>query len=243
MKIEPDLVFSPVPLQTDKHLFIVDRFITEYEKIQLRQRVMKEVFGLNSSVINIDKIMKIIEKYAKLQDKQALANALQDYFLTQESESGGVEQKKDYVLSDLITPDMIVLRDKVESWQEALSIASEPLVKKGKITEAYVEAMQAQYPNISPYIVLRTNIAIPHASPDDGVNSIGMSLLKLKEGLKFDESNKVHLIVVIAAVDKNQHFTALRQLLKLSGANEEIDKIIHLDHEDDIYKIIQAYSK
>jgi mannitol/fructose-specific phosphotransferase system IIA component (Ntr-type) len=240
LKMETDIVFSPVPLQTDKQLFIVDRFITEYEKVQLRQRVMKEIFGLNSSVINVDQIMNIIEKYVKIEGKQSLVNALQDYFSTQETSEK--QQKHGFTLSDLITPERIILRDNVENWQEAISIASEPLLSKGIITETYVEAMQSQYPTMSPFIVLRTNIAIPHASPDEGVNSIGMSLLKIKNGLEFEENHKVHLVVVIAAVDKNQHFSALLQLMKLSGEMNDVNKIIQMKNENDIHQMIKSYS-
>ncbi|AGK55438.1 BglG family transcription antiterminator [Bacillus sp. 1NLA3E] len=240
LKMETDIVFSPVPLQTDKQLFIVDRFITEYEKVQLRQRVMKEIFGLNSSVINVDQIMNIIEKYVKIEGKQSLMNALQDYFSTQETSEK--QQKHGFTLSDLITPERIILRDNVENWQEAISIASEPLLSKGIITETYVEAMQSQYPTMSPFIVLRTNIAIPHASPDEGVNSIGMSLLKIKNGLEFEENHKVHLVVVIAAVDKNQHFSALLQLMKLSGETNDVNKIIQMKNENDIHQMIKSYS-
>lgn len=241
MKLESELVFSPVPLQTDKKLFIVEQFISEFEKVQLRQRVMKEMFGLNSSIINVDQIMNIIDKFVKLDKKQPLANALQDYFSTKETAE--VQKKQGYTLRDLITPDTIILRDEVESWEEAITVAAEPLLAKGNITEGYVEAMKKQYPTMSPYIVLRQKIAIPHAKPDEGVNAIGMSLLKLQKGLQFDENIKVHLIVVIAAVDKNQHFNALKQLLKLSGDQGEINNLIAMDNEIDIYQTIKSYSK
>ncbi|MBL5772623.1 transcription antiterminator [Bacillus sporothermodurans] len=123
---EIDIVFSPVPLQTDKQLFIVERFITDFEKVQLRQRVMKTIFGLNSSVINVNQIVDIIGKYAKIEEKQGLINALQDYFSIQESDP--TKQKQGCYLSDLITPETMVIRDHVDSWHDAIKIASEPLL-------------------------------------------------------------------------------------------------------------------
>lgn len=242
LNLEFDIVFSPVPLQTDKQLFIVNQFISDFEKIQLRQRVIQGVFGLNSSVVNIEQLLNIIEKYAKVEEKQSLGKALQDYFSLQLSQE--IKPKKEeYMLSDLITPETIVLQDHVDSWQEAIALAAEPLLTKGVITEAYVEAMQNQYPTMSPHIVLRLNIAIPHASPDDGVNAVGMSLLKIRDGLLFDDKRKVHFVVVIAAVDKNQHLNALLQLMKLADMNEVIDKMIHLESEAEMYEIIQHHSQ
>ncbi|MFD0828895.1 BglG family transcription antiterminator [Neobacillus sp. M.A.Huq-85] len=240
-KDDIDLVFSPVPLQSDKQLFLVDRFITDFEKVQLRQRVMKELFGLNASVISVDHIVSIVEKYAKIEEKQSLVNALQNYFSNQEITP--VEQKNGYLLSDLLTPETIVVREQVHSWHDAIKIASEPLLNKGVVTEQYVDTMLNQYPTMSPHIVLRRNIAIPHASPEDGVNTIGMSLLKIKDGLVFENNRKVHFVVVIAAVDKSQHFQALMQLMKLASTESDIQRMIEMKSEAEMYDLIQSYSK
>lgn len=235
-----DIVFSPVPLQTDKHLFIVNQFISDFEKMQLRQRVMQGIFGLNTSVVNIEQIISVIEKYAKIEEKQSLEKALQDYFSLQLSNE--IKQKMEYILPDFITPETIVVKDSVENWQEAIEIAAQPLLNKGVITEAYIETMQKQYPSLSPHILLRMNIAIPHARPQDGVHSVGMSLLKIKDGLSFENDRKVHFVVVIAAIDKNQHLNALLQLMKLAEMDDVMTNMIELDSEADIYKEIQAHS-
>lgn len=239
--VDTDIVFSPVPIQTCKKLFLVDRFITDFEKVQLRQRVMKEVFELNSSVINVDQIIHIVEKYANIEEKESLVKGLQEYFTYQVSNE--IAQKGNYHLSDLITPDTIISKDHVNSWHEAIECAAQPLLEKGIITNSYIEAMRRQYPTISPYIVLRMNIAIPHASPEDGVNSVGMSLLRIKDGISLDGDQKIHFISVIAAVDKNQHLNALLQLMKLAGTTEDMNKILELEDKEEIFRIIQEYVK
>jgi len=241
MNLETDIVFSPVPIQTDKKLFMVNGVMTEYEKLQLRQRVMKEIFGLNSNVINVHQILNIIEKHAKVVEKQALKNELQEYFTSQSS--NGQEQKVTIQLSDLIHLDNIILKDYVESWHEAIEIAAKPLLEKGVITGSYVEEMKKQYPAASPHIVLGRNIAIPHASPEDGVNKVGMSLLKIENGLTLEDGKKLHFIAVIAAVDKNQHLTALLQLMKLASSDESIAIMQDYKSVEEIYDMIKFYSK
>lgn len=240
LDLDFDLVFSPVPLQTNKQLFIVQQFISDFEKIQLRQRVMQGIFGLNTSVVNIDQIISVIEKYAKIEEKQLLENALKDHFSVQLSNE--VKAKTDYSLADLIPPDTIVMKDTVKDWQEALELAAQPLLQKGAITEGYIDAMKKQYPSLSPHILLRMNIAIPHSRPQDGVQSLGMSLLKIKDGLTLENGSKVHLVVVIAAVDKNQHLNALLQLMKLADSDPDIKRMINDNNGADICKIIQAFS-
>ncbi|MED4835031.1 BglG family transcription antiterminator [Priestia megaterium] len=238
-KAEFDMVFSPVPVQTSKHLFIVEQFITDFQKLQLRQRVIQTIFGLNTSVVNIEQLISVIEKYSKVDQKSQLQKALQDYFSLQVLNE--TSKNQEYSLADLITPETIVLRDQVESWKEAISIAAAPLLHKGIITEAYIDKMQEQYPSMSPHIVLRLNVAIPHASPEDGVQAVGMSLLKLKEGLLCGEQ-KVHFIVVIAAIDKKKHLNAMLQLMKLAEMNGVINEMKRLNEKYKIYEIIKTHS-
>ena len=238
-KAEFDMVFSPVPVQTSKHLFIVEQFISDFQKLQLRQRVIQTIFGLNTSVVNIEQLISVIEKYAKVDQKSQLQKALQDYFSLQVLNE--TSKNQEYSLADLITPETIVLRDQVESWKEAISIAAAPLLHKGVITEAYIDKMQEQYPSMSPHIVLRLNVAIPHASPEDGVQAVGMSLLKLKEGLLCGEQ-KVHFIVVIAAIDKKKHLNAMLQLMKLAEMNGVINEMKQLNEKYKIYEIIKTHS-
>ena len=131
-KAEFDMVFSPVTVQTSKHLFIVEQFISDFQKLQLRQRVIQTIFGLNTSVVNIEQLISVIEKYAKVEQKSQLQKALQDYFSLQILNE--TSENQEYSLADLITPETIVLRDQVESWKEAISIAAAPLLHKGVIT-------------------------------------------------------------------------------------------------------------
>lgn len=238
-KAEFDMVFSPVPVQTSKHLFIVEQFISDFQKLQLRQRVIQTIFSLNTSVVNIEQLISVIEKYAKVDQKSQLQKALQDYFSLQVLNE--TSENQEYSLTDLITPETIVLRDQVESWKEAISIAAAPLLHKGVITEAYIDKMQEQYPSMSPHIVLRLNVAIPHASPEDGVQAVGMSLLKLKEGLLCGEQ-KVHFIVVIAAIDKKKHLNAMLQLMKLAEMNGVINEMKRLNEKYKLYEIIKTHS-
>lgn len=78
-----DIVFSQVPLQTPHQLFIVHSLMTEYEKIQLRQRVMKEVFGYHTNTIHIEQLISIIDKYTVIQDQNGLEKDLKEYFSVQ----------------------------------------------------------------------------------------------------------------------------------------------------------------
>lgn len=93
-----------------------------------------------------------------------------------------------------------------------------------------------------PYIVYGTDIAIPHATPEDGVNDLGMSMLKLQQGVNISSNQSIRLIVVIAPIDKKKHLRALLEISKLSELKPEIEEIIKAVRVEDIYHCLEDYS-
>jgi mannitol/fructose-specific phosphotransferase system IIA component (Ntr-type) len=243
LKEEMDIIFSPVPLQTEKKLFIVHRILSDFEKVQLRQRVLKEIYGLNTNVINMEQLMNTIERYATVKNKESLLNALQDHFsLENGKQEKDSQTKADLSLASILTPDRIMVKKEVVDWVDAIRIASTPLLENSTITENYIEEMIKQYPTMLQHIVLRNVIAIPHASPEAGVNKVGMSLLKIEDGIAFTEQIKVHFIVVLASTDKNKHLYALRQLMNLAKNKSQMEELFKSQHVSELYEIIKNYS-
>ena len=79
---------------------------------------------------------------------------------------------------------------------EAIALASEPLLSAQYIEPQYVEAMQQ---HLMILMVIQNNIAIPHAMSDGGVKRTAMSMLVLQEPLIINKQHPIHIIVVIAA--------------------------------------------
>lgn len=50
-----DYIFSAVPLETEKPVFVVNNFLTDQEKRQLRERVLRSVSLSQNTVINPEK--------------------------------------------------------------------------------------------------------------------------------------------------------------------------------------------
>lgn len=241
-RFEYDIVFSPTFLETDKKLFISRAFLGREEKYRLRKQVMLELHGYISNDINVDHLIEIINNHAVIENEKALSEELQMYISRDETSS--VKQNvnhKDSNLEELIGPKNITVRSSVTSWEEAIRLCAQPLVASHKINPEYVEAMINHYEK-DPYIVIGPNIAIPHAAPEEGVNEVGMSLLRLKEGVSFTSDYSINLVIVIAAVDKQQHIHALMQLMKLAGSEEDRNSIINAGSIKEIHEILKLYS-
>ena len=241
-ELEYDLVFSPTYLETDKKLFISKPFLSEEEKYRLRKQVMLEIHGYIPNHLNAQHLIDIVKNHAEIKNETALTEALQSYIDRDEESSVSKPVKsRDINLDELITPGNIKLRDSVPSWEEAVRLSSRPLLEQGTIEREYVESM-IQRSNEDPYIVIGSGIAIPHAAPDEGVNEVSMSMLRLKRGVNFTGDYQINLVVVIAAVDKQQHIHALMQLMKLSGSEKDKQRIINAGTVNEIYEILKLYS-
>ncbi|MFZ3576998.1 PTS sugar transporter subunit IIA [Virgibacillus sp. DJP39] len=238
-----DIVFSPIFLETDKKLFIANSFLEREEKYQLKKQVMLELHGYIPFDINVEDLIGIVKKYAVIENESSLSKELQQYI---SQDDARFEKHKQHEvpavnLSELITPNKITLKKSVFSWEEAIRMSAYPLVKSGHIETDYVNAM-IHHCQKDPYIVIAPNTAIPHAAPEDGVNDVSMSLLKLDEGIKFAEEYEINIIIVIAAVDKNKHLRALMQLMQLVGSEEGRRTIIGATTSEEIYSVIKNYS-
>ena len=82
------------------------------------------------------------------------------------------------------------------------------------------------------YMILAPKIVMPHASMKDNVNKTGFSLVITKEPVEFGKSkNKAQIFITLAAVDKEQHTQALKEIMYL------------LDDDEIIYSILQSTTK
>ena len=134
----------------------------------------------------------------------------------------------------------IQIMDSVSDWKESIRIAGKSLLEKNIITENYIKAMIESIEKIGFYVILRENLAMPHARPEDGTLGTGVSLLKLNEPVYYGDS-KVQLIFVLATKDANSHLETLMQLMELFQDDESIEKLIKAQNYDEILEIIKKY--
>ena len=142
-------------------------------------------------------------------------------------------------MSHLIEKKNIVLKDSVESWEEALTLSCQPLIDHGYVEEKYLEAIFKSTEDHGPYYVLAPEIAIPHANPKDGVLQQQISLLVLKEPIKFSETGfDVRLVFTLAAIDSESHLASLTRLATLFADEEMIQHLIQKTSVEDVFALL-----
>ncbi|WAA12081.1 BglG family transcription antiterminator [Fervidibacillus halotolerans] len=245
LKMDPneyDMIFSTIPLDTTKPLFIVKPIMNEVEKKHLQHAVFQYLSTKPTSYPTPEQIIKIVEKHASIKDKKGLTEAISKLLYGQ-PETTHIRGNQP-MLNELLTEDMIQFQQNVSDWKEAIAITAKPLLEKGAITQSYIDKMIENVEEIGPYIVIHPGIAIPHARPEFGVEKLGMSFLKLTEPTNIlnEEKNQVQILICLAAIDNNSHLKALSQLTKLLGNKESLNQLFAATSKEEVLELIQSYS-
>lgn len=134
----------------------------------------------------------------------------------------------------------IQIVEEVENWEKSIEIASKPLLEKGMIEKTYIEAMINSIKKIGFYVVLRENLAMPHARPEDGVIKTSLSLLKINNYVYYGE-RKVQIVIILAASDSNSHINIIMQLSELLQNEDDINKLVKSFTKKDILSVLEKY--
>lgn len=147
------------------------------------------------------------------------------------------------MLSTWIHDGTINVQEKVASWQEALDVCARPLLQAKIIEPEYVAAIIEQHQKLGPYYVLAPGLAMPHARPEEGANGLGLSLLKLREGVSFGaaEDAPVDVIIMLAAPDRHSHIEMISALAELFSSDEDLQQLHQAQTLEEIKNIINRF--
>lgn len=121
----------------------------------------------------------------------------------------------------------VALDVKAADWREAIAAAGQLLVAEGVITPGYVSAMVKAVEIKGPYIVIGPGVALPHASPADGAQRVGLSMVRLAEPIVFGhaQNDPVDLLFCLCSPDFSSHvglLVGLTVLLENAGGLSEL---------------------
>lgn len=137
----------------------------------------------------------------------------------------------------------IQLQDDVENWQQALEISARPLLDAGIIAPPYLTAIMQQHQKLGPYYVLAPGLAMPHARPEEGATGLGLSLLKLRQGVNFhsEGNDPVDVIIMLAAPDSHSHIEMISALAELFSSEDDMALLHQANHQEEIQRIINRF--
>lgn len=119
----------------------------------------------------------------------------------------------------------------IKSWQDAIKVASQPLIKDGSINHKYIQNMIKSVIQNGPYMVLTDYFALMHARPGEGVNHKGLSLLVTKDPVDV-EGKPVKIFLIMAATDSSSHLESLQKIMKVFMDERAYQTILNGNKEE-----------
>lgn len=239
---DTDFIISTVDLDIDFPYVKINPLLTERDIININSMLLKlESLSLGTNGkdrynqrILLDKMKALCQPYAGLFER--IKPIIDDYF----------NNKTDSIyLHSLLTEDFIQLDVEADDWKDSIEKAAQVLLDKSYITEDYIHAMIENYNKNGPYFVIAPNFALPHASIEAGSKKLGMSLIRLKEPVKFNADNldPVKFVCVISAVDNKRHSKAVFNLINLLKIDEFRCQMDKAASPREMADIIERYEK
>ena len=234
-----DIIFSTVPLKSDKKVYLMSAFPDQREENKLYNQVLQDFQLLGFAKPSAQTILDSIEPYIIIKDpvnRQDLIKIIEKKLnrTRKEGKLSGV------MLTDLLTKEKIRFTNKELSWQEAIELAAQPLLDKHEIEERYIKAIIDKVEAFGPYIDLGLGIALPHARPEEGVKKLGMSFLRCEHPVKLmdDVKHEIKLFIVLAAIDNETHLRALSTLTKILSNKERLSQLLAATNAAEVEQIL-----
>ena len=167
-------------------------------------------------------ILEIVKPYVSNNDLVFIKKDLDRYFKVHTNKTQNIEKK----IVDVLSKDNVVTAKSVETWQDALYLAAQPLIEINTIEESYVEEIIKATNRYGAYMVIEGGFMIAHASYEVGVNDLVLSFLKLEKPVEIKDTF-INKIFVLSPVDQKKHLGIMRELFKVftdSNLQKDLDK-------------------
>jgi mannitol operon transcriptional antiterminator len=147
---------------------------------------------------------------------------------------------KEKDLTFKLTEDFIqIIKEPISSYEEAIKIASKPLIDKKYIKPFYVNSMINAVKDNGPYIVVATDIALPHARPINGSEKLGFSVTIFDHPVIFSEEKSVHLLIVLSGLDPMTHIALLKYIALRIDFPNKMEQLIKKKSKKEILKLFK----
>jgi mannitol operon transcriptional antiterminator len=231
-----DFIISTVDVNTSVPVIRVNPIISEEDRLRILSRIARSSTSkVKSNQITLDKIVKVVGQYLNDEQLERVILDLQPMFgsidITDRRKTMSIR------LSDILTPSRIQVLKRVLDWRSALTIASAPLMEENVISSSYIDAMIANVEYYGPYIVIAPYLALGHALPSDGVNALGVSILKLEEDVFF-EDRPVSVVIILAPIDKRSHLGIMKDIMDLFNDDLFVSSLSDCKIPQHIYELI-----
>ena len=140
-------------------------------------------------------------------------------------------------MKDMLKLENVQIIDSVKDWVEAIHVGVQPLVDTGYVEGRYIDEIIKNTEKFGPYYVLCENLALLHASAEQGVIKKQLAITVLRKPVKFKpDGYDVRLLVTLAASDSKSHMVAMQAISNIFSDQKRIENLVHAPTAKDIYE-------
>lgn len=235
-----DLVFSTVPLEAERKVFVINEVLSASDQLQLRMRVIKEVYSIDFEGINARDILRVVKQYAKISNEEKLLEEL-DNLLRRDAVAAQPEDPKVSAveMNDVITGEYVTIEERQLGWEEALKKAMIPLLKNGIVQEEFERMVLSEYKSQPEYILLQQRVILPHMDPALTPQKLGISVVVAKEGIVYN-GKEIKLLIVLTTPDKTSHLNLLYGISRIAKNENTVEKLCNMDTATEIADLLKT---
>lgn len=135
-------------------------------------------------------------------------------------------QPHTHCIGNYILPENIQILDHCSSWNDAIKIASAPLLQRGDIEQRYVDQMINAVNNYGTYMVLTPEVTYVHAGVNDGIQRNCAAMLLLRTPILFGNFDRKRIrAVVVLGINNRQEDSELINLAYILGNEDNLQRL------------------
>lgn len=144
-------------------------------------------------------------------------------------------------MNNLIEENHISVGVVAETWQESIRAAGSLLVQTGCIAQPYIESMIEAVSELGPYMVILPGFALAHAAPGPDVFRDAMSLITLRDPVKFNsaENDPVRVVLCLSCVDRESHIASLKRVATLLMEDDMVERLANAKTKGEVLRLMQ----
>ena len=149
------------------------------------------------------------------------------------------DQPRQFALLDMLKQKYIKLTGPAMEWRQAMKEASEDLLRDGYFDAGYVAQAIENVEEYGNYIIVSNGIAPAHASREAGVYNDGLSLLLVRDGIRFEDGDVVYLLFFFSQKGDTDYLDLFKEIIKLGENPEYIDRFRQLENAAEVYQLME----
>lgn len=138
-----------------------------------------------------------------------------------------------------LKPENIRVRQNLPDWRSAIAYAGEILLDQGFVKKGYIQALQNSFERYGTYMLIKEDIAIPHAKAHNHVLATGVALLILDQPVATPFGKPLRMIFAFSSADQVEHLEALSEFSTLLLETDFIEKSQNFKNANEVHSYIE----